>query len=422
MKGREQAGFGGRNAQAVRARDAEFVTPSHTRLYPFVPDRGEGCWVWDVDGRKYLDFTAGIAVLAAGHAHPKITSAIAAQAAKLAHFSAADFYEPNYATLAQRLAQLAPMPGAKKVFLCNSGAEAIEAAIKLARWHTKRQRLIAFDHCFHGRTLGALALTASKLWQQRGFGPTLAGVEHVPFCSEGLDYLEDTLFRTRVPPEEVAAVFFEPVQGEGGLRTAEPGFLPRLRSICNAHGILLIADEVQTGLGRTGTIFSCEHWGVAPDIACLAKALGGGLPLGAMIARAEVMDWPRGAHTSTFGGNPVACAAAMALLDLLEGGLLAQAREIGAHLRAGLDRFAQTHGQVGEVRGLGMMLGFTLPSRSARDAFLQRAFEHGLLLLGSADVVVRLTPPLTLTREEADRGLAILDQVLGEFELKEAAA
>jgi 4-aminobutyrate aminotransferase len=409
----------GPKARAVLAREQRRVTPALTRLYPLVVDRGEGCWVWDVDGNRYLDFTAGIAVNALGYAHPKLLAAIEAQSRQLIHFSAADFHYPIYSELAEVLARIAPGPGDKKVFLCNSGAEAIEAAIKLARHHTRRPRLIAFYDAFHGRTLGALSLTASKLWQQRGFGTLLAGVTHIEFSHAGVDTLEQTLFRTNVPPEEVAAIVFEPIQGEGGCRMPEPDLLPRLRRVCDQHGILLVADEVQTGLGRTGRMFAVEHWDVVPDILCLAKALGGGLPLGAIVAPAKVMDWPVGAHTSTFGGNPVACAAGLVVLDALEGGLLEKGRDVGAHLRRGLEKLAKHHAILSGVRGLGMMLGFEViepgggePSPERRNAILQRCFERGLLLLGGGRNVVRLTPPLVLTREEADAGLEILDEVL----------
>lgn len=420
----------GPRAKAILKREAKFVTSSLTRLYPLVAERAEGCWVWDIDGNCFLDFTAGLAVNAAGHSHPKIVEAIQSQANKLIQFSAADFYHPLYSELAERLSRLAPGQGTKKVFLCNSGTEAIEAAIKLARYHTKRQRLIAFHDAFHGRTIGALSLTASKLWQQRGFGTLLAGVTHVSFSHAGLDQLEETLFRTNLPPEEVAAIFFEPIQGEGGCHLPEPGLLPRLRKICDAHGILLVADEIQTGLGRTGSMFAVDHWNAVPDILCIAKALGGGLPLGAMIARGEVMDWPEGAHTSTFGGNPLACAAALATFDLLEGGLIEQAREMGDYLRRGVEKLVGEHSLPAEVRGLGMMLAIDLlndgrarkPAKAKRDLLLRHAFEHGLLLLGGGQSVVRLMPPLTLTAAEADLGLQILKQSLSAIETRKEAA
>ncbi len=410
----------GPKARRVLDRDSEFVSPSHTRLYPIVPDHGEGCWLWDVDGRKYLDFTSGIGVLAAGHAHPRVTAAIQQQAAKLAHFSAADFYPPLYVTLAERLAKLAPMRGPNKTFLCNSGTESVEAAIKLARYHTRRWRLVAFHNCFHGRTMGAQALTASKLWQQRGFGPTTAGVTHIAFNDAGLDHLENVLFRTNVPPEEVAAIFFEPIQGEGGLHVPSPKILRRLREICDRHGILLVADEVQTGLGRTGKMFACEHFGVVPDILCLAKALGGGLPLGAVVAPTRVMDWPIGAHTSTFGGNPVACAAALVVLDLLEENLVANALARGKELRKGLEKLRRKHPQIREVRGVGLLSGFTVArnrslDNTARNAILRRAFERGLLLLGGGEGVVRLSPPLIVTKQEIETGLGLLDKTLSDL-------
>ncbi len=420
----------GPKARAILDEERRCVSPSLTPLYPLVAEHAEGCWVWDVDGNRFLDFTSGLGVAAAGHSHPRLLDAMQMQLRRLAHFSAADFHHEPYIRLADRLARLAPGDGAKKVFLCNSGAEAIEAAIKLARQHTRRQRLVAFHGAFHGRTFGALALTASKTVQQHGFGPGLPGVTHVTFDHAGLDQLEQVHFRTNVPPDEVAAIVFEPIQGEGGCRMPEADLLPRLRQICDRHGILLVADEVQTGLGRTGKMFAVEHWRVAPDILCLAKALGGGLPLGAVIARAGVMDWPNGAHASTFGGNPVACAAALALLDLLEGGLIQQAAARGNFLRAELSRLAHRHGRIHEVRGLGLMLGIDFQktgrqpaaATDERDTLLRRAFEQGLLLLAGGGSVARLMPPLTLSPLEAEVGIELLNNALADEEARREAA
>jgi 4-aminobutyrate aminotransferase len=411
----------GPRATEFIATDEKFVSPSLTRVYPLVVERGESCWVWDVDGNCYLDLTAGLAVNITGYAHPAVLAAIRAQAEQLIHFSSADFYYPQYAALAERLAKLAPGTEPKKVFLCNSGAETIESAIKLARYHTKRQRVVAFLRAFHGRTTGALALTSSKPVQQRGFGPLLAGVTHISFSMEGLDYLENTLFRRNLPPEEVAAIFVEPIQAEGGCYVPPPEFWPALRRICDEHGILLVLDEIQTGMGRTGKFLACEHWNVVPDIVCIAKGLGGGLPIGAMIAKSDVMSWTTGAHTSTFGGNPVACAAAMAVLDLVETRLMQNARDVGEYLATQLCGLKKRHALVADVRGLGLLVGVELrkddvPARAQRNATLQRLFERGLLLIGGGESLLRMTPPLILSRAEADVGLEILDETLTEIE------
>jgi 4-aminobutyrate aminotransferase len=407
----------GPRAQAILQKDSEFVTASLTRVYPMVAERGDGCWLWDVDGNCYLDLTAGLAVNILGYAHPAVLEAIRKQSKQLIHFSAADFYYPQYALLAERLAKLSPGKEAKKVFLCNSGTETIEAALKLARYHTKRPRYVAFLRAFHGRTIGALALTSSKPTQQRGFGPALPGVTHVPFSMDGLDYLENTLFRTNVPPEEVAAIVAEPIQAEGGCHVPGPEFLPALRKLCDQHGILLVFDEIQTGLGRTGKMFASDHWNVVPDIVCVSKGLGAGLPIGAMIAKADVMSWSSGAHTSTFGGNPVACAVAMVVLDALEAGLIENARRVGDHIKTQLTGMMNRHPLIADVRGLGLLVGIELrkdnaPAVTQRNAALQRAFERGVLLIASGESLLRMTPPLILTQEEADIGLQILDDVL----------
>lgn len=427
----------GPKAAALIADDARYLSPSCTRGYPLAVARGEGMYVYDVDGRRYLDFTAGIAVTATGHCHPRIVEAIERQARTLLHMSGTDFYYGPQVELARRLAEAAPGPAAKRVFFTNSGAEAVEAALKLARYATGRPRFLAFQGAFHGRTFGALAVSASKAVHTRGFAPLLPQVTHVPYascyrCAYHLTYpgcgvncveaIERLYFQKLVPPDEVAAVIVEPIQGEGGYLVPPAEFLPRLRELCDRHGILLIADEVQTGMGRTGRLFACEHAGVAPDIVVLAKGLASGLPLGAMIARSALMTWGPGAHASTFGGNPVACAAALATLDLLEGGLVANAAAVGAHLLARLKAFTSTNRFVGDVRGVGLMVGMELvknrttrePAVRERDRVIQKAFERGLLLLGCGTSAIRFCPPLIVTREQVDEAVAILDACLAE--------
>ena len=413
--------------------DERVTSPSYTRPYPLAVRRAEGCRVEDLDGNVFLDFTAGIAVCSTGHCHPRVVAAIRRQAGELLHMCGADFYYPPLAELAQKLADLAPGPGAKRVLFTNSGAEAIESAIKLARYHTRRPNIVAFYGAFHGRTLGALSLTASKAVQRRGFGPLLPGVVHVPFADpyrgrfgEGgaayVRYIEEQVFRNTVAPDEVAAIVVEPIQGEGGYIVPPPDFHPLLRQLCDNHGILLVADEIQSGLGRTGRMFGLDHWNVAPDILCLAKGLASGLPLGAIVARAELMDWPKGAHANTFGGNPVACAAALETLALVEESLLANAAAAGGHFRQRLEGLAGRHSAIGQVRGLGLMQAIDLvsdrgtkqPAGKLRDALLQSAYRRGLLLLGCGESAIRFCPPLVVTLEECDTAAEILDAALSE--------
>ncbi|HLQ60279.1 MAG TPA: acetyl ornithine aminotransferase family protein [Candidatus Acidoferrales bacterium] len=410
----------GPRAAEMIARDAASMSPSFTRAYPFVMERGQGCWVTDVDGNRFLDFTAGIAVVATGHAHPQVVAAVREQAGRFLHMSGTDFYYRVEIELGERLEQLI-LPGIPaRVFFTNSGAEAIEGAIKLARFATGRPNFVAFLGAFHGRTMGALSLTASKATQRRRFAPFLGGIFHAPFPSgardvsteETIERLEE-LFATVTPPESVAAVFVEPIQGEGGYLIPPPDFLPRLRELTARHDILLVADEVQSGMGRTGRLLAYEHWGVEPDIVCLAKGIASGLPLGAFVARASLMNWPPGSHGSTFGGNPVACAAALTTLDLLyEGGLMANAAAVGEHLRRGLERLRERHPEITDVRGLGLMAALELRTPDLAAQVVQRAFERGLLTLTAGARAVRLSPPLVLTPEEADTGLEILDAAL----------
>jgi 4-aminobutyrate aminotransferase len=395
------------------------MSPSFTRSYPFVMDHGQGCWVTDVDGNRFLDFTAGIAVVTTGHSHPRVVAAIKHQADRFLHMSGTDFYYAPEIELAERL-EARILPGTPaRVFFTNSGAEAIEGAMKLARFTSGRPSYIAFIGAFHGRTFGALSLTASKASQRRRFAPLLSQVFHAPYptasrgitTDQSIERIEE-LFNTVAPPESVAAVFVEPIQGEGGYLVPPDDFLPRLRELTKKHGILLVADEVQSGMGRTGHLLAVEHWGVEPDIVCLAKGIASGLPLGAFIARAEQMSWPPGSHGSTFGGNPVACAAGLATLDLLEEGLMENAARVGAVMQDGMREIAATHKDVTDVRGLGLMLAFELKTPELAGRLVQRAFERGLLLLTAGTRAVRICPPLVLNSEEAATGLEIIASCL----------
>jgi 4-aminobutyrate aminotransferase len=422
----------GPNARALLERDHQYTSPSYTRIYPLVVARGSGAVIEDVDGNRFLDLTAGIAVTATGHCHPRVVAAIQDQAAKLIHMSGTDFYYDPQTDLAQRLAELAPGESAKRVFFTNSGAEALEAALKLARWHTGRSRAIAFFGAFHGRTYGAMSLSGSKVVHRRGFSPLVPDIHHVPFprgCHDCMsdpgcacvDHIEDTLLRRTAPADEVAAIFVEPVQGEGGYHVSPPHFLPALRALCDRHGILLVADEVQTGMGRTGKMFALEHWGVEPDILCLAKGIASGMPLGAMIARDEIMNWPPGSHASTFGGNPVSCRASLTTIDLLQEEYLANTVRRGEEMRQGLFALQRQFPVVGEVRGLGLMLAMDLvreggqtPDPERRDAVVQEAFRRGLLLLGCGECAIRFCPPLCLSGEQVQTALQILGAVLAD--------
>ncbi len=405
----------GPKASELIARDAKAMSPSFTRSYPFVMDHGKGCWATDVDGNRFLDFTAGIAVVTTGHSHPKVVAAIKEQTDRFLHMSGTDFYYTSEIELAERL-ESKILPGTPaRVFFTNSGAEAIEGAMKLARYATGRPSYIAFIGAFHGRTFGALSLTASKASQRRRFAPLLSQVFHAPFPSAARNVTTDDsiarieeLFTTVAPPESVAAVFVEPIQGEGGYLVPPDDFLPRLRELTERHGILLVADEVQSGMGRTGHLLAVEHWGIEPDIVCLAKGIASGLPLGAFIARAEQMSWPPGSHGSTFGGNPIACAAGLATLDLLENGLMENAARVGAILQGGLREIAAGHKDVTDVRGLGLMLAIELRTPEMAANLVQSAFERGLLLLTAGTRAVRISPALVLNPEEAATGLEII--------------
>ncbi|HEV2378983.1 MAG TPA: acetyl ornithine aminotransferase family protein [Terriglobia bacterium] len=429
----------GPEARRVLDLDRQYVSPSYTRDYPLVAKRGQGALVEDVDGNVFLDFAAGIAVVATGHCHPEVVAAIQQQAAELLHMSGTDFYYPNLAELAQKLASIAPGEEVKRVYFGNSGAEAVEAAIKLAKYHTKRDKLVAFHGSFHGRTMGALSLTASRAIQRKGFGTLLSGVFHMPFpdtyrgtygvrpeCAsiDCLNYLEKELFRRRVDPEEVAAIFIEPIQGEGGYLPAPADFLRGLERICRKHGILLVADEVQCGMGRTGKWWAVDHAGVEPDIICTAKGIASGMPLGAIIARASVMDWTPGAHASTFGGNPVCIAASLATISLLEREYMANAARMGEFIFTRTADWRERHKIVGDIRGKGLMIGIEVvrdqktkeKAPDLRNRIVQLAFQQGLLILGSGDTTLRLCPPLVINEEEAEFALQTLDVCIAEAE------
>ncbi len=406
----------GPRARKILERDGLVVSPAYTRTYPLVIERGEGSYVIDPDGNRFLDFTAGVAVNALGHAHPEIVRAVSEQAARFVHMAGTDFYYGVMGEFAERLSALVPGKGPKRCFLTNSGTEAIEAAIKLSRYATRRPRMIAFFGCFHGRSMGSLSLTASKPAQRRHFAPFL-DVSHAPYGD--LEFVEKQLFRRTTPPEDVAAIFVEAIQGEGGYHVAPPGFLEGLRRICDAHGILLVVDEVQTGLGRTGKWWAVEHSGVDPDILCCAKPIGGGLPLGAMITRSELQTWPSGSHANTFGGNPLACAAGLRTIDLIGDGLLENARSMGSLLADGLREISKEIPHAGPPRGLGLMQAVDVLKRpdgaldpERRDRIVNAAFEKGLLLLGCGEGAIRFLPALNIEKGHLDAALRIFREAL----------
>ncbi|HXQ96430.1 MAG TPA: aminotransferase class III-fold pyridoxal phosphate-dependent enzyme [Candidatus Acidoferrales bacterium] len=409
----------GPRARAHIALDELYVTPSLPRVYRIVPVRGEGSMVEDIDGNRFLDFAAGIAVNSTGHCHPDVVAAIAEQAATLIHCASSDYYLPVYMEVARELDRIAPISGPTRAFLCNSGAEAVESAMKLARYATGRQAFIAFLGAFHGRTYGAVSVTGSRAKYRAQYAPLLPGVYHVPFGDAGIDELEQRVFRRLVPANEVAAIFVEPIQGEGGYVVPEPDFLPRLRCLCDEHGILLVADEIQSGMGRTGKWWAIEHWGVEPDVLLTAKGIASGLPLGAMIARSELMSWPAGAHGSTFGGNPVSCAAALVTIRLIEREYMANAAARGEQLMEGLRQLFWRHdGLVRDVRGRGLMIGIEFDSGRTANAVEEECFQRGLLVLTAGDVVVRVSPALSITAEEAATGLRIFGEAVAAVEAR----
>ncbi len=432
----------GPNAMRVLDSDTKYISPSYTRSYPLVASKGRGLVITDVDGNEFFDFSAGIAVTSTGHCHPHVVAAIQKQAGELIHMSGTDFYYENMVTLAERLSKIAPMPGPHKIYYGNSGAEAIECALKLARYHTKRQNVIAFFGAFHGRTMGALSLTASKPQQKRRFGPGVPGVTHVRYpdvfrgCEGGAQnaeafalgcarFIEDKLFKTTLAPEEVAAIFVEPIQGEGGYVVAPTIFMQELRRICDRHGILLVVDEVQSGVGRTGKWWAVEHTGVQPDIVCIAKGIASGMPLGVTMSKAEIMDWVPGSHASTFGGNPVCIAAALASLDVIEQeNLLHNSAEVGAHMMKRMADWPTKHAIVGDIRGRGLMIGVDIVKNkksreygaAERDQIVQAAFERGILFLGAGPSTIRISPPLVVTKEEADIAIETLEESISLVE------
>jgi 4-aminobutyrate aminotransferase len=429
----------GPNAKRIVEEDSKFVSPSYTRDYPLVAKRGHGATIEDVDGNTFLDFAAGIAVVATGHCHPEVVAAVQKQAAELIHMSGTDFYYEGMPELAKKLCSISPGSESKRVYFGNSGAEAVEAAIKLAKYHTGRDKIVAFHGAFHGRTMGALSLTASRAVQRKGFGTLLSGVFHMPYpdtyrgtygvrpeCASAdcLSYLENELFRRRVDPEEVAGIFIEPIQGEGGYIAAPVDFLQRLQSICRKYGILLVADEVQSGMGRTGKWWAVDHAGVEPDIICVAKGIASGLPLSAIIARASVMNWKPGAHASTFGGNPVCIAASLATIKLLENGYMENARKIGEYIMQRTSQWTKEFKIVGDVRGKGLMIGIEMvrnqqkkeKAPDLRNLIVQLAFRKGLLILGSGDTTIRFCPPLVIDEEQADFAVRTMEECMREAE------
>lgn len=424
----------GPKGQAIIARDEAWTSTSYIKEYPLVMAGGSGAMAEDVDGNRYIDFMAGIAVSSTGYNHPRVVEAIRDAASRFLHICGTDFYFDGFARLAERLARSLPGPSKKRVFLTNSGTEAVEGAIKLARYHTRRPALIAFHGSFHGRSYGAMSLTSSKVKQRAHFGPFLPEVYHVPFsnpyrcdpCAAGngcglhaVGAIEE-LFARQLHPTDVAAIFVEPIQGEGGYIVPPIGFVRSLRELCDRHGIMLVADEVQSGVGRTGKTWACEWDGVEPDILVTAKGLGSGMPIGALIAKDSVMTWESGAHGSTFGGNPVSCAAALATLDVVDG-LMPHITTMGDRMMAGVRRLQERHGSIGDVRGRGLMIGVEfVKDRETRepypelvDRLTERAFKKGLLLLGAGKSVIRLAPPLVLDEYDVDTGLGILDECLG---------
>ena len=427
----------GPNARKYVEMDSQYISPSYTRSYPFVMSHGKGAEVWDVDGNRFIDFNAGIAVVATGHSHPEVVQAIQEQAEKFIHMAGTDFYYPQEIELAQKLNEIRPTKEEIKVFLTNSGTESVESAIKLAKYATGRQRFIAFLGGFHGRTLGSLAFTASKAVQRARFFPMMPGVVHVPFPNpyrpllrgedQGtavLDYIENVIFKTIAPPEEVAAFLVEPIQGEGGYVVPPESFFPGLRKLADKYGILIIADEVQSGMGRTGKMYAIEHTGVEPDIYTMAKGIASGMPLGAMAARKSLMTWVPGSHGNTFGGNPISCVAALKTIELIQNGYMENARVMGEYLMGKLLELQESHPSIGEVRGRGLMIGVELvldretkePAHDLRDRVVEEAFKRGLLLLGCGTSTIRLSPALNITREIADEALEILDVALDAAE------
>jgi 4-aminobutyrate aminotransferase len=426
-------------ARSIIDRDQAVISASYPRGYPFVMDHGKGCEVWDVDGNRFLDFAAGIAVVSTGHSHPRVVKAIQDQAEKFIHISS-DFYHEKWVRLGEKLNEIAPFEEPAQSFMTNSGTESVEAAIKLARYNTGRTQFIGFLGGFHGRTMGAVSFTASKNHYHKGFFPLMSGVTHVPYPDPyrplihkhkneaygeaEVRYIEQEIIGKIIPGDEIAGILVEPIQGEGGYIVPAEGFFPGLRELCDRHGILLIVDEVQSGMGRTGKWWAIENFGVEPDIVCTAKGIASGVPLGAMIARRSLMTWPKGSHGNTFGGNPLACAAALETIDLIQNEYLENTVHMGIYAREILDDIANRHPSIGQVRGIGLMIGVEFvtnretrkPADKLRDAIVDLAFERGLLLLGCGKSVIRLTPPLCITAKEIEEGLEIFEDAVSVAE------
>jgi len=431
----------GPKAKAIIERDRKVISHSYPRGYPFVMDHGEGTQVWDVDGNRFLDFAAGIAVAATGHSHPEVVKAIQTQAEQFIHISS-DFYHEIWVQLGEKLSEIAPFSGPAVSFMTNSGTESVEAAIKLARYHTQRSQFIGFLGAFHGRTMGAVSFTASKPKYKGRFFPMMSGVVHVPFPDpyrpvllrrkgEGygeavVRYIEEEILNRLIPADELAGFLIEPIQGEGGYIVPPPDFFPALRELCDKYGILLIADEVQSGMGRTGKWWAIENFGVEPDIITSAKGIASGMPLGAMITRKEIMSWPKGSHGNTFGGNPISCAASLATIDLIEKHYLQNVREVGEYTLDALAEIMARHSSIGDVRGIGLMIGVEFvqdreskdPAINLRDEVVDLAFERGLLTLGCGQSVIRISPPLSTTKTEIDEGLMIFEEAIALAEKK----
>jgi 4-aminobutyrate aminotransferase len=434
----EKLNVPGPKAQEIVKRDGAVVSPSYPRAYPFVMDHGAGSEVWDVDGNRYIDLAAGLAVVSTGHSHPEVVKAITEQAAKFIHISS-DYYHPLWVEFSEKLAETAPFESPARIFLTNSGTEAVEAGIKLARRHTGRSQFIGFFGGFHGRTMGSLAFTASKPQYRKGFNPVMSGVTHVPYpdtyrpilqqTSDDygetvVDYIENVIMKRIGPPDEFAGIMVEPIQGEGGYIVPPPGFFPALRALCDKHGILLIVDEIQCGMGRTGKWWAVEHWGVEPDIVLTAKGIASGVPLGGVIARDHVMDWPSGAHGNTYGGNPLACSAGLVTLDLIRNGLMQNAAEVGEYTLDALSEIQARHQSIGDVRGMGLMIGVDFVkdrqtkehAKRLRDRIVENAFRQGIITFGCGESSVRFSPALSITKEQIDESLHRFELAVTESE------
>ncbi len=429
----------GPKARVIIERDEAVISPSYPRAYPFVMEKGRGTEVWDVDGNRFLDFAAGIAVVSTGHSNPRVVRAIQEQVEKFIHISC-DFYHSTWVELAEKFDQIAPFEEDAVSFMTSSGTESVEAAIKLARYHTGRTQFIGFLGGFHGRSYGSLSFTASKPVYHEGFYPLMNGVIHIPFpnpsrpvlqslpgedCGETVvRYLEEQILGKLLPARDLAGIVVEPIQGEGGYIIPTPAFFLALRELCDRYGILLIADEVQSGMGRTGKWWAIEHFGVEPDIFCIGKGVASGIPLGAMVARKSVVTWPKGAHGNTYGGNPVACTAALASIDLIEDQYMQNASEVGKYTLDALEEIRVRHSSIGEVRGIGLMIGvefvedqeFKKPAHDLSERVVDLAFERGLLTLGCGESAIRISPPLSVSRSEIDEGLAIFEEAITKAE------